>query len=204
MARRSKLGGHLVEAWRRTIKEDYCKGHINSERSLQALLVANLRTVFREEVIDRRIFVEPAIRLHDGRLIRPDIVVCNAREAICFVELKYAPRGIASTAKDMRSISAIARSEDISIALQRYRGPQLPPMVFRMSKATLFAWAGIHAGDTAPSTLWDTDEAFADHFYLEMHAKTIRGSAPEERYNTDALRVKKPMPSDGPGPNSLY
>lgn len=193
MARRSKLGRHLVEAWRRTVGNDYCKGHINSERGLQALLVANLRTVFEEEGMRRRIFVEPAIRLRDGSLIRPDIVVCGSIEVICFLELKYAPRGKASTAKDMRSISAIARSEGISISLERYRGPELPPMEFQVSKTVLFAWAGIHAGSTDPSTLWEKDKAFAGHFHLEMHASTMPGKAPEECFNTNAFRVKKSL-----------
>jgi hypothetical protein len=189
MAQRSKIGNHLIEAWKRTVENEYCNGHINSERSLQAVLFANLRAVFAEHEAARRIFIEPTVQLPDRTIIRPDIVICNAREAICFLELKYAPRAKADTTKDMRSISSIARSEGISISLERYRGPKLPPMSLGVSKTVLFAWAGIHAGSAEPSVVW-ADPAFKNHFHLELHARTKDGHTPDERYNTNALRVK--------------
>ncbi|AOZ11154.1 hypothetical protein [Cupriavidus malaysiensis] len=152
LIKRAKLGRHLLEAWVRAVEKDYCSGHINSERSLQALLVANLHEVFREARVKRRIFVEPTILLRDRKLIRPNIVICNTREASGFLELKYTPRGKASTAKDMQSISSIARDEQVSIDLQRYQGPELPPMTLRMSKMTLFG--GLVFTLTLPRPLW--------------------------------------------------
>ncbi|CAD6514473.1 hypothetical protein ACFQ3P_04635 [Paraburkholderia sabiae] len=190
MARRAKLADHLIQAWRRTVQTDYCNGHINSERSLQALLVANLRAAFEEARSARRIFVEPTVQLPKGRLIRPDVVICNAREAICFLELKYVPRGRPCTAKDMQSISSIARAEGITVKLDRYRGPDLPSMSFNVSKTALFAWAAIHSGDTVPSGMWTTEPAFNGHVFLEMHAATIHGQNPSEQYHTNAGRVK--------------
>jgi len=189
MARRTKVGNQVIEAWKRTVVNEYCNGHINSERSLQALLFSNLRAVFAEDETERRIFVEPTVQLPGVGVIRPDIVICNSREAICFLELKFAPRAKADTKKDMRSISSVGRSEGISILLKRYRGPDLPSMKFAVSKTVLFAWAGIHAGGTEPSKEW-TDPAFQGHFHLELHATTNDGQALGERYNTNALHVK--------------
>jgi hypothetical protein len=189
MARRTKVGNQVIEAWKRTVVNEYCNGHINSERSLQALLFSNLRAVFAEDETERRIFVEPTVQLPGAGVIRPDIVICNSREAICFLELKFAPRAKADTIKDMRSISSVARSEGISILLKRYRGPDLPSMKFAVSKTVLFAWAGIHAGSTEPSKEW-TDPAFQGHFHLELHATTNDSQAPGERYNTNALHVE--------------
>jgi hypothetical protein len=72
---------------------------------------------------DRRwIFVEPPVRMPDGKVIRPDIVICNRREAICFLELKYVPRGKAGAKKNIQSITSIAPGDDIAISLERYRG----------------------------------------------------------------------------------
>jgi hypothetical protein len=84
---------------------------------------------------DRRwIFVEPPVRMPDGKVIRPDIVICNRREAICFLKLKYVPRDKAGTKKDMQSITPIARSDGIANSLEWYRGPAHPRMSFKVSK----------------------------------------------------------------------
>jgi hypothetical protein len=190
MARRTKLADHLIQAWQRTVRIDYCGGHINSERGLQALLVANLRAVFKDAKFARRIFIEPTVQLPDRRLIRPDVVICNAREAICFLELKYVPRSKPATAKDMQSFSSIACAEGITVRLDRYRGPVLPPMSFNVSKTVLFAWAAIHGGKTEPSEIWSTEPGFDGHVFLEMHAATIQGQNPNEQYHTNAGRVK--------------
>ncbi|MCI0152230.1 hypothetical protein KNO81_41225 [Paraburkholderia sediminicola] len=184
-ARRTKIGNQLIEGWKRTVALDYCNGHVNSERSLQALFFSNLRTVFEEDETQRRFFIEPTVRLSDDSIVRPDIVICNSREAICILELKYGPRAIVNTAKDMRSLSSIACSKDISIALERYRSPKHGPLSFALSKNVLFAWAGIHAGTAEPSQVW-SDPAFQGHYYLELHAITRDGDVPTERYNKNA------------------
>jgi hypothetical protein len=188
MPRRSRIGKQLIEAWKQTVNDDYCSGHINSERSLQALLLANLRTVFEVDETKRQVFVEPTLTLPDGSLIRPDMMICNAREVISVLELKYAPRGIAATTKDMRSISSIAGASELVVTLDRYRGPDLPRMSFQVSQTMLFAWAGIHCGDAEPAREWN-DPAFAGHYFLEMHAVTADGQVPELRYNAKGLRV---------------
>ena len=188
MPRRSKIGNQLIEAWRQTIEKDYCSGHINSERGLQALLLANLKAVFESGKTKRQMFIEPTVKLPDGSIIRPDMMICNAREVICVLELKYVPRGSADTTKDMHSISSIARASELSVALERYRGPDLPRPPFEVSRTVLFAWAGVHCGGTEPAPEWK-DPAFAEHFFLELHAVTTEGEVPQLRYNTNALRV---------------
>ncbi|TCG04915.1 hypothetical protein BZM27_37455 [Paraburkholderia steynii] len=188
MPRRTKIGNQLIKAWKRTVENDYSPGHINSERSLQALLFANLRTVLNEEGAERRVFVEPTVRLSDGSIIRPDMMICNAREVICILELKYVPRGKANTDKDMRSISSIARAPGLSVALERYSGSELPPLSFDVSRSVLFAWAGVHCGDSEPAQEW-ADPAFQGHYFLELHAVTSEGREPSLRYNTNAFRV---------------
>jgi hypothetical protein len=188
MPRRSKIGNQLIDAWTQTVEKDYCSGHVNSERSLQALLLANLMVIFEDSETNRRVFVEPTVKLSNGSVIRPDMMICNARDVICVLELKYVPRGIADRTKDMRSISAIAKASKLSVALERYRGSELPQLSFEVSKTVLFAWAGIHCGDTKPTPQWH-DRAFAAHYFLELHATTTEGMVPRLRYNTNALRI---------------
>lgn len=188
MPKRTGIRNQLIRAWEQTVRSDYCSGHINSERSLQASLFANLRTVLKEDDVQRHVFIEPTLKVSDGNIVRPDIMVCNAREAICFLELKYVPRGKVDTSKDMRSLTSIARSTDMSVSLERYRGPKLPPMSFKISKTVLFAWAGIHCGEPEPAEAW-SDPAFREHFHLELHAVTSEGQQPRLHYHTDARRV---------------
>jgi hypothetical protein len=49
MSKRSRVGHHLANAWQEIIKSEYCRGHINSERSLQGHLFAELRQRMRED-----------------------------------------------------------------------------------------------------------------------------------------------------------
>ncbi|AOI72479.1 hypothetical protein WI32_10880 [Burkholderia ubonensis] len=151
------------------------------------MLLANLKAVFEGSDTKRQVFIEPTLNLN-GSVIRPDMMICNAREVICVLELKYVPRGRADTTKDMRSISSIARASELTVALERYRGPELTRPPFKVSGTVLFAWAGIHCGDTEPAQEWK-DPAFADHYFLELHAVTTEGEVPQLRYNTNALRV---------------
>ncbi|KAG8150143.1 hypothetical protein BFF94_029220 [Burkholderia catarinensis] len=120
--------------------------------------------------------------------MRPDIVVCNSEEVICVVELKYTPRGTAQTAKDMRSIGAIAADKQIEIAVERYRGPAIRLKPYRISETTLFTWAGVHSGTGEKSDVWTADDRFAKHYYLELHALTRKDESPKLVCNTDALR----------------
>lgn len=189
MGKRAKVGRHLAAAWQEVIESEYCRGHVNSERSLQGHLFAALRQRMRAEgEPNRKIFIEPLVRLGpENRVVRPDIVVCNLQEVICVVELKYTPRGKAQTAKDMCSIGAIAADKEIEIAVERYRGPDIRLKPYRISETTLFTWAGVHSGTGEISEIWTTDDRFAKHYYLELHALTRKGELPTLVCNTNAI-----------------
>jgi hypothetical protein len=190
MVKRSKVGHCLADAWQNVIKSEYRAGHINSERSLQGHLFAELRHHMQGEP-NRQILIEPRVDLEveeRKRIVRPDIVICNANEVICVVELKYAPRGKAATAKDMQSIGAIAADQTIEISVERYLGPHLPKKRYRISSTTLFAWAGVHKGTGQQSDVWTADDRFANHYFLELHALTKADAEPRLVCNTNAFR----------------
>ena len=75
MPRRAKIGNPLILAWERTIQNDYCAGDVNSERSLQALLFANLSAGFEEEGVGRRVFIEPTVGLSCARDVENNAVM---------------------------------------------------------------------------------------------------------------------------------
>ncbi len=188
MVKRSEVGHCLADAWLNVVKTEYCAGHINSERSLQGHLFAELRHQMRGEP-NRQIFIEPRVDLKgEERVVRPDIVICNSNEVICVVELKYAPRGKAATEKDMRSIGAIAADQTIEISLERYLGPPVPSRTYKISSTTLFAWAGVHKGAGQQSDVWTADDKFANHYFLELHALTKADAEPRLVCNTNAFR----------------
>jgi hypothetical protein len=141
---------------------------------------------------NRQIFIEPRVDLEvEARIVRPDIVICNANEVICVVELKYAPRGKAATDKDMQSIGAIAADQTIEILVERYLGPRLPSKRYRISSTTLFAWAGVHKGIGQQSDVWTADDRFANHYFLELHALAKADAEPQLVCNTNAFRRPK-------------
>jgi hypothetical protein len=190
MVKRSKVGHRLAVAWLNVINSEYCAGRINSERSLQGYLFAELRQQMRDD--GRQIFIEPRVDLAaEGRIVRPDIVICNANEVICVVELKYAPRGKAATEKDMQSIGAIAVDQTIEISVERYLGPRIPSKPYRISSTTLFAWAGVHKGGAQQSEVWTADDRFANHYFLELHALTKSDAEPRLVCNTNVFRRPK-------------
>ena len=119
MAIRSRLRGLLFSAWQECIEEDYSRQLINSERSLQASFWSRLNWTLPDQL---RTFVEPRIELRkEGRWLTPDIIVCNTRNVICVVEIKYLPRGFAAHDKDVESLASIARNRrslSVSVGLK--------------------------------------------------------------------------------------
>src|SRR5574339_1190948 len=101
MTNRSKLRQQITEAWCKSIKVDYTAQRINSERSLQASVWANLNAILPSST--RRMFIEACMSVQGSeRQVRfPDIVICNTREVIGIIELKYQPRGKPSWQKDL-------------------------------------------------------------------------------------------------------
>lgn len=189
--RRSPLARILSDVWCDVVRGSYCKGRLNSEGSLQAALVSLLDERFHAPgEPERRIFIEPAVRLTietTGTLIRPDIVICNAREAVCFIELKYTPRTLPDTAKDMNSLAAIAGDGNVTVTSDRYRGPELKTKPLGVSTNALFVWAGIHRGNAVQLAEWD-DPRFEPHYFLQMHAVTQAEQEPACEFFTNAYK----------------
>lgn len=89
MANRALPKKQVREAWRQSITIDYALQRINSERSLQASLWSNLNAQLAPR--SRRMFIEPCMSASGStkQLQYPDLVICNSREVIGIIELKY-------------------------------------------------------------------------------------------------------------------
>ena len=146
MSKRNPLKYIIVEAWQDCIDSDYLKQRINSERSLQASFWAQLNNKLPPT---RRIFIEPPmmIKTQNGiKRVIPDIVICNTKEVISIIELKYLPRGQPKFRKDIESLALISKKrKQISISNSRFRGTETDSKAYKLSNNILFVWAGIHA-----------------------------------------------------------
>jgi hypothetical protein len=111
---------------------------------------------------------------NEVKRIYPDIVVCNSRQVIAVVELKYLPRTVPRYKKDIDNLDFIAKHRSaISISNQRFRGHKTDDRDYELSKQILFVWAGVHAAHR------DGDgHLFAEGYnqlkdcYLQLHAAT--------------------------------
>ena len=178
MHRRNQLRSHLREAWRRTIEHQYCNQQINSERSLQAFLCANLMAVFEENAARRRIFIEPKLKGPGwvGQR-KPDILVCNTREIIGVIELKYAPKGRPRVDKDLQTLSGlVSKPGKYTVENDRYLGIQRDGRTYALARNAVIGWAGVHRG---------LNHALSSHLpkrirghFMELYAKTSRDSDP--------------------------
>ncbi len=151
MTIRSHLRDQIDAAWFNTVSKHYENQRINSEASLQASLWSSLNDILSvQNPNDRRLFVEPSIRIKgevDGKTTRerryPDLAVCSKTQIIAIIELKYAPRGEPSVVRDLEKFTWFsARSDLISISNNRYHGDI--DQVYKMSKNVLYVWCGIY------------------------------------------------------------
>ena len=146
MKQRKFIKSLITHAWEKSIEEDYCNQRINSERSLQASFWAHLNQMLPKT---RRLFIEPSMRINangEMKKLIPDIVVCNTKEVISVIELKYLPRVQPKYEKDLQSLALIAKNKSkTSIANERFRGPEKDSTRYWLSKNILFVWAGVHA-----------------------------------------------------------
>lgn len=110
----------------------------------------------------------------------PDIVVCNTKEVIAVIELKYLPRGQPRYKKDINSLSLIAKNRHkISIANDRFKGSEKDANKYALSKNILFVWAGVHAKEREEAnTLFSSGNKSLDGCYLQLHAVTESNSKP--------------------------
>jgi len=174
MKQRNLIRKQIIQAWTACIKEDYCNQRINSERSLQASFWAHLNKLLSK---NRRLFIEPGMSMQtkDGlKKLIPDIVVCNTKEVISVIELKYLPRAQPKYKKDIESLALIAQNrQQISIANDRFRGAERDAKKYALSKNILFVWAGVHAKESQESgLLFSVGSDALQNCFLQLHAET--------------------------------
>ena len=183
MSRRAILKQQLCEAWTAAIQRDYHRQRINSERSLQASLWSQLNSILSPK--SRRMFIEPTLTATspniENQLTResriPDLVICNTKEVIGVVEIKYIPRVRPNWRKDLDTFSWINKHRDqFAIRNKRHRGVANDDRKYRLSKDVLFVWAGVHSEEDVDLSQ-HIDHELAKHF-LEMHAVTRAGKDP--------------------------
>jgi hypothetical protein len=184
MKGRRLIKSQIVDAWVDCVENDYASQRINSERSLQAAFWAHLN---ERLPANRRLFIEPGISLctrHGSKKIIPDIVVCNSREVIAVIELKYRPQGPPSYLKDIRTLDLIARNRGaITIANSRYSGPKSDAREYTCSSRILFVWAGVHHALSDDNTaLYSDDYPALSGSFLQLHAATSRNDSPDIYY----------------------
>ena len=183
MKQRALIKKQIIQAWNESINEDYCNQRINSERSLQALFWSRLNCILSE---NRRLFIEPTITIttdSGNKKVIPDIVVCNTKEVIAVIELKYSPRAKPKFQKDIESLCSIARNrEQIIISNERFRGIEKDGKKYALSNNILFVWAGIHAKEMPETNeLYLSAHEILNGCYLQLHAITEVNSAPTLR-----------------------
>jgi hypothetical protein len=173
MASRALLRSQIVKAWCQVIRKDYGAGRINSERSLQAAFWSRLNRTLPPTT--RRLFIEPKMAVMTATRY-PDIVICNTRQVIGIIELKYKPRTRAGWRKDLDKFRAIADCKTaIAISHDRYRGAAQREQPYTLASTVLYVWAGIHAESGLDLTGYAGN--LAPNF-LALHAETVDDDAP--------------------------
>ena len=169
---RTLLQNQLYRAWKKTILDSYDHRLINSEGGLQVNFCLALCNEFERDRVKRYIFVEPII-ISGSLQCYPDLLICNAKSVIGVVELKYTPRGIPRTKKDLNTLSHLRGSaDDILVENLRYRGNQRPRR-FTLSSDAVFCWAAIYAGK---KVLALPDPENMNGHFLWLHALTQHNS----------------------------
>lgn len=181
MKGRSVIQAKIINAWQQCIEGDYCNQRINSERSLQASFWSHINDSLPTS---RRLFIEPSMMIRTPSGIKkliPDIVICNTKEVISVIELKYLPRTQPRYKKDIESLAAIAQyRKGISISNSRFRGSEQDTTVYSLSDKVLFVWAGVHTEEKSnQGTLYSTGHRSLENCYMQLHAITQKNGDPE-------------------------
>ena len=143
---RTTLRQQLFAAWSAVIEQDYRAQRVNSERSLQASFWAQLNSIL--PTTTRRMFIEPRLSICVDGLTKhryPDIVICNSRNVVAVVELKYLPRTAPRYRKDIETLQLISRNRTgVRVANQRHKGPTRDAREYALGRDVLFVWAGVY------------------------------------------------------------
>lgn len=176
---RPHLLRHLKSAWMQAIRGPYQQRAINSERGLQVHFCAALLAAFADFDHHRSILVEPHLRLAGtGQSIFPDVVICSSRSIIGVIELKYQPRVIPSTSKDIRTLQALAAHEgSLTLSNERFRGPSTHPPVYSLSPTAVLCWAGVYCRREALDLRPLVENSLLDRL-LQLHAVTSTECVP--------------------------
>jgi hypothetical protein len=180
MVQRTPLIQQLTEAWKKTIKDAYNNGLINSEAGLQTHFCLALLDVFQEKKKSRRLFIEPHLPgiKTDAAGCYPDVVICNTQRIIGVVELKYLPRARPGKGKDkdLQTLTAIAEaSGEIELANDRYWGTS-NARKYPLADDAVLCWAGVYTGERLKLAL-DLDEN-CKHPFLQLDAITREDDEP--------------------------
>jgi hypothetical protein len=181
MKKRNLIKSQIIKAWEKSINIDYSNQRINSERSLQAAFWSHLNHLISK---NRRLFIEPCMTISTKKgkkKIYPDIVVCNTKQVISVIELKYLPRTNPKYTSDIKKLAMIAKNRRIiSIANVRFRGTEKDSREYTLSKNILFVWAGIHTEQNQNNnTLYSNGYKSLENCYLQLHAETEFNSKPK-------------------------
>jgi hypothetical protein len=130
----------------------------------------------------RRMFIEPCMSVQGlGKQVRyPDLVVCNSREVIGIIELKYQPRAIPTWHKDVDTFHFLAtHRESISISNTRFRGVEADARCYPLANDVLFVWAGVHA--PCDLKLNEHVDPILVPYFMALHAETQVSGTPNLR-----------------------
>lgn len=177
---RARLRRQVKQAWCDTMSGPYLEQTINSERALQVHLAARLLNAFEEEGVNRQLFIEPKVSVNAGKnRLHPDILVCNSREVIGIVELKYQPRTRPSYGKDFESLESLHwEGDQIEVINSRYRGPNRGGKRFAIAGSPLFVWAGVYAAPYRTIPEHSVSDGIASNL-LVLHAVTHPDQPPD-------------------------
>lgn len=178
MTKRTLLRSQLITAWRKTIADSYCEQLINSESGLQVYFCLALLNVFSESGVKRRLFIEPRISVPNSLdRLYPDVVICNTKQVIGVVELKYSPRARPGYKKDLNTLKFVANHPDkITITNDRFLGPTTQTRNYPLAPDAVLCWAGIYSGELL--NIYMQSEFGFDERFLRLDVLTNKNNEP--------------------------
>jgi len=126
--------------------------------------------------------------LRSGRLVtffglkrvHPDIAICNTREVIAIIELKYQPKAQPRYKKDIATLNLLSRyRKKLSLSNTRFRGAETDAKAYQFSPKMLFVWAGIHGELREPQKhRYCRGMRYLGEGYVELHGETSHDALP--------------------------
>ena len=164
----------IYDSWKQCIEKDYTNQRINSERSLQASFWSYLNKNLPE---NRRLFIESPMTVKTRNInkkVIPDIIICNTKEVIAVIELKYLPRAQPKHDKDLKSLAFISNNRHkITVSNKRFRGDAKARTEYSLSNNMLFVWASVHAKEKLKTDkLYSSKHKSLNDCCIELHAET--------------------------------